>query len=239
MPLVRFWTVLRERPLVLAVTLLLLVAGAWALAGPRTVGLASAVQGMDERVLLAFRTADDLANPIGPDVVEEAMRDLTALGGVAVTSALLLAVAGFLALGGLRRTALYLLLSVASGIILAFLLKAGFDRPRPELVPHGSHVITSSFPSGHSATAAVVYLTLGALLSRALDHHGQRVLVMALAVAITFGVGVSRVYLGVHWPTDVLAGWLVGGGWALVAWNVERALQRRGDLEPPPPSVSD
>jgi len=233
MPLPRFGSVLRERPLLLVAAALLLLAGAWALAGPRTVGLAAAIQGADEAVFLAFRAADDLANPIGPDVVEEAMRDLTALGGVAVTTSLLLAVAGFLWLGGLRRTALYLLLSVASGIVVAFLLKAGFDRPRPDLVPHGSHVITSSFPSGHAATAAVVYLTLGALLSRTVARRGQRVLVMALAVALAFGVGVSRVYLGVHWPTDVLAGWLVGGGWALAAWHVERALQRRGDLEPP------
>lgn len=234
-PLTSLWSALRERPAVLVLALVLLIAGGWALVG--LPGARSAIVAMDEAVLLAFRSADDLADPIGPAVVEEAMRDITALGGVTVTTFLLLVAVGFLALAGRARTAFYLLLVIGSGIITAFLLKSGFDRPRPDLVPHGSHVVTSSFPSGHAATAAVLYLTLGAALSRVLRLPSQRVLAMALAVVLTVAVGVSRVYLGVHYPTDVLAGWLVGGGWAVGAWAVERALQRRGTLEPAPADV--
>lgn len=230
---------LAERPLVLIMALAFLMLGVWAFTGAQSAELRHSIQAMDEAIFLAFRTADDLAEPIGTASVEEAMRDITALGGVTITTLLLLAAVALLAFGGKWRTGLFVLGMIAGGILFTLLLKAGFDRPRPDLVPHGSHVLTASFPSGHSATAAVVYLTLGALLTRALDHAGQRVLVMGLAVLITLGVGVSRVYLGVHWPTDVLAGWLVGGGWALAAWSLERALQRRHALEPPPPDVAD
>jgi undecaprenyl-diphosphatase len=110
-------------------------------------------------------------------------------------------------------------------------LKAAFERPRPDLVPHGSYVSTASFPSGHSMMAAVVYLTLGALLARVEPDRRVKVFILTAAVLLALLVGVSRVYLGVHWPTDVLAGWTVGAGWALLFWLVARALQRRGSVE--------
>ena len=124
------------------------------------------------------------------------------------------------------------LAAVGGGIVLSSLLKAGFERPRPELVPHGSLVYTASFPSGHSMMAAVVYLTLGALLARAQPRRRLKVYLLALAVLVTVAVGISRVYLGVHWPTDVLAGWTIGGAWALLWWAVALGLQRRGRIEP-------
>lgn len=234
-PLTSLWKTLGERPLVLALALVLLGAGVWLLVG--LPGARSAILAMDEAVLLAFRSADDLTDPIGSRSVEEGMRDITALGGVTVTTVLLFVAVGFVALAGRTRTALYLLVAIGSGIITGFLLKSGFDRPRPELVPHGAYVMTSSFPSGHASTAAVLYLTLGAALSRVLHRPSQRVLVMSVAVLLAVAVGVSRVYLGVHYPTDVLAGWFVGGGWAAGTWTLERALQRRGLLEPAPANV--
>jgi undecaprenyl-diphosphatase len=98
-------------------------------------------------------------------------------------------------------------------------------------VPHGAEVYTASFPSGHSMMSAIVYLTLGALVARTQPDHGVKVYIMTIAVALTLMVGVSRVYLGVHWPTDVLAGWSLGGVWALLSWLVMVWLQSRGRLK--------
>jgi undecaprenyl-diphosphatase len=232
------WQILRERPVILAAALALLVIGGVLLVSPFGADIRSVIQSIDEAMLMALRSADP-ADPLGPEFVEEVVRDLTALGGVTITFLLVMTVVAFLVIGGRRRTAVFVVATIVSGLVFSLLLKAGFDRPRPDLVPHGSHVHTASFPSGHAAMAAVVYLTLAAVLTRVLPHRAQRVLAVVLALVVTLAVGFSRVYLGVHWPTDVLAGWLVGGGWAAGAWAVERALQREGDLEAPPATLSD
>ena len=117
--------------------------------------------------------------------------------------------------------------------LLSTLLKSGFDRPRPDIVPHGAEVLTASFPSGHAMLSAIVYLTLAALLSRVQERRRVKVFLVALGVAITLLVGASRVYLGVHWPSDVLAGWAVGAAWAALCWFVALQLQRRGKVEDP------
>ena len=173
----------------------------------------------------------DPAEPLGPPWLAEMARDITALGGVAVLTLLTLLVASFLALRRLWHAVWLLLAAVGSGVLMSTVLKVVFERPRPDLVPHGSYVSTASFPSGHSMMAAVVYLTLGALLARVEPDRRVKVLVLTAAVVLALLVGVSRVYLGVHWPTDVLAGWTVGGGWAVLFWLVARALQRRGSVE--------
>jgi undecaprenyl-diphosphatase len=170
--------------------------------------------------------------------VQEMARDFTALGGVAVLTLMTLAVIGYLLLAGKRNAAIAVLAAVAGGLILSSLLKLGFHRARPDLVPHGSVVYTASFPSGHSMMAAITYLTLGALLARVEATIAMKIYLLTLAVCLTVLVGVSRVYLGVHWPTDVAAGWAVGAAWALLCSLVMRRLQRRGKVEPPSaPSV--
>jgi undecaprenyl-diphosphatase len=116
--------------------------------------------------------------------------------------------------------------------MLSMAVKMGFDRPRPELVPHGSYVYTASFPSGHSMMSAVVYLTLAAMLARVQPQWRLRIYILGVAVLVTLLVGFSRVYLGVHWPSDVLAGWAVGAAWALTCWLATLLLQRRGGIEP-------
>lgn len=199
--------------------------------------LAEAVVGsetrvFDTRIILMLRNPADPSDPLGPAWVEELARDFTALGGVGVLTLLTVAVAGFLWLRKQRHSSWFLVLSVSTGLVLSQVLKSVFDRPRPELVPHGSFVYTASFPSGHSMMAAIVYLTLAALVTRSLDRWALKAYVMFLAISATLMVGVSRVYLGVHWPTDVLAGWILGAAWALLCAIVARWLERRGNLEP-------
>lgn len=163
--------------------------------------------------------------------MEQSARDFTALGGVSVLTLITLVAVAFLGLQGKRRAALFVLLAVIGGLVLSSLLKIGFDRPRPELVPHGTMVNTASFPSGHSMMSAVAYLTLGALLARVQPKRRLKVFLMSVACLLTLVVGVSRVYLGVHWPTDVLAGWAAGAAWASLCWMVAMRLQRRGAVE--------
>jgi undecaprenyl-diphosphatase len=182
---------------------------------------------VDRAILLAMRSPDDVSDPIGPPWLEEVGRDLTALGGNAVGTLFTLAAGGYLWLAGKRATALLLVGAIASGELLSYALKGAFHRPRPDLVTQYSIVYTSSFPSGHSMFAAIAYLTAGALIARAEPRKRVKAFVMALAVLLTFVTGVSRVYLGVHWPSDVLAGWLAGAGWAAVCWAFGGVLQHR------------
>lgn len=186
---------------------------------------------IDERLLLALRAPNDTGDPLGPSWFEELARDITGLGGAGVLALLTLASAGFLALQRKVHLALYLLLAVGSGTALSTVLKMGFDRPRPELVAHGQVVYTSSFPSGHSMLSALAYLTLGALLASGQTNLPMRAYLIALAAFLTILVGASRVYLGVHWPTDVLAGWTAGAAWALLCWAFAERLRRRGAVE--------
>jgi len=185
----------------------------------------------DHAVLLACRDAGNLSDPIGPPWLEIAFRDITSLGGLTWITLVTLATVGYLLIEGKRAGALLMAASVGWGVMLSTLLKPGIDRPRPDLVPHLVAVSTASFPSGHAMLSAVVYLTLGALLSRMEARRGVKVYFLTLAVVMTFLVGVSRIYLGVHWPTDVLAGWCAGSAWAILCWRVALALQRRGEVE--------
>ncbi len=190
--------------------------------------------GMDEAILLLMRNADDHSDPIGPAWGEEMGRDFTALGGVGVLTLIGLGALGYLMLSRRYRTALFTLAAVSGGLLLSTLLKLGFSRPRPELVSHGAEVYTASFPSGHSMMAAVTYLTLAGLLARIQPNLRLKAYLMLVAVIVTLIVGVSRVYLGVHWPTDVLAGWTAGAAWAALCWLLARWLQRRGTVESAP-----
>jgi len=186
---------------------------------------------IDKQILLAFRTAGDVGDPLGGPAVEEAVRDLTAFGSVLLTSTFTLIVVGFQFLDRRPRRAAYILTSVLTGVGVIFALKIGFDRPRPDLVPHAMEALSASFPSGHAATSAVVYLTLAALGADALSRTRLKVFAITIALLITVGVGFSRVYLGVHWPTDVLAGWTMGATWALVSWLLAHEFSQRGWIE--------
>lgn len=187
---------------------------------------------IDRRLLLLFRNSADLADPLGPDWFEEWVRDVTALGGFAVLTLITLGAAAYLMILGKHRAGLAVLIAVVGGVLLSTAIKAGLGRSRPDLVAHGMHVTSPSFPSGHSMMAAVVYLTLAVMLARVRPYWRVRVYILTCAVLVTVLIGISRVYLGVHWPTDVLAGWSIGAGWALFCWLTTLLLQRRGQIEP-------
>lgn len=213
--------------------LALFAGGLWAFIELADEVLEGETHAIDEAILVALRVPGDLSDPIGPGWLEEMMRDFTALGGTGVLTLLTAIVVVFLLVARLPRAALAVALAIGGGILLSTLLKSGFDRPRPDLVPHGSIVYTASFPSGHSMMSATVYLTLSALVSRVLTRRRLRVYLVTMAVLLTLLVGASRVYLGVHWPTDVLAGWTVGALWALGASIVMLRLQLTRTVERP------
>jgi undecaprenyl-diphosphatase len=180
---------------------------------------------LDEALLLRLRNPLDTADPIGPLWFEELVRDLTALGSTGVLTLLVAAVAGFLTLVGQRRKALAVIVWSAAGTLLSHMSKLGFARPRPELVPHAAEVFTPSFPSGHAMLSAVIYLTLGVLVAATQTDRSAKLYVLCFAVLLTLLVGASRVYLGVHWPTDVLAGWALGAAWACLGWVAFRRIE--------------
>lgn len=184
----------------------------------------------DKRMLAALRKADNPAQPIGPAWLELMAFDITALGGPTVLGMTVLAVVGFLMLHGMYRNAAFVFVAAVGAWMLNDLLKEVFARPRPQVVPHLRQVMSLSFPSGHALTSAAVFLTLGALLMRFARTRLVKFYIMFIAMFATLLVGVTRVYLGVHYPTDVLAGWLIGISWALFCWLVERSLEHRAGL---------
>jgi undecaprenyl-diphosphatase len=185
----------------------------------------------DSAVLLSLRNPANVADPLGPAWLELAARDLTSLGGYPVVILTTVCAIGFLLITGKQHAALLVLASIGGGMLLSSGLKTLFERPRPDLVPHVVHVYTMSFPSGHAMLSAATYLTLGALLARVQPKRVVRLYLLGVAILLTLLIGASRVYLGVHWPTDVLAGWCAGAAWAMVCWTVALWLQRRGKIE--------
>lgn len=212
-------------------SLIALGAGIWLFVEIADKVFSGGTTNIDRKILLAFRTPGHLDDPIGSPMVEEAARDLTALGGTTVLALLTAIITGYLILDGKQRMALFVIASVGTGALASSLLKELFHRPRPELVPHLMQAFTTSFPSGHSMMSAMVYLTLGALLARSEERRRVKTYLLLVATLLTLTVGVTRVYLGVHWPTDVLAGWTAGAIWALLCWILARTLQQRHQIE--------
>jgi undecaprenyl-diphosphatase len=185
----------------------------------------------DRALLLAFRNPADPSVAIGPPWLADAARDVTGLGSTIVLGIVLSAVVGYLLLARKRTAAWLMLGAVLGGVAVNNLLKLAFARPRPDIVTPLVQVFTASFPSGHATLSAITYLTLGALLGRTQPALGIRIYFIALAVLLAGLVGLSRVYLGVHYPTDVIAGWCIGAAWAMGCWALMKWLQGRGGIE--------
>jgi undecaprenyl-diphosphatase len=215
----------------LLVAVALVAGGCWAFAK-----LGGAVRGggttaFDTWWLRIFRNPHDLHDALGPAAFEESVRDITALGSTTIVALIVFVALGVLFLERKYHAAVFVIVSVAGGMILSTVLKLGYARPRPIIVPHLVNVNTPSFPSGHSMISAVAYLTLGALFARVHARRAVKAFVLLVAATLVVAIGVSRVYLGVHYPTDVLAGWCAGATWASLCWLAARWLQSRGAVE--------
>lgn len=180
----------------------------------------------DLALLMSLRSPGDPSDPLGPRWLEQLARDLTALGSPAVLTLLVFVACMFLLLSRRWRTFLLVLGATASGALATRLLKLSFDRPRPDLIPHDIYISTASFPSGHAMGSTFVYLTLGALLAQLTPGPRLKLYVLSVAAALAGLIGLSRVYLGVHWPSDVLAGWAAGAFWAMTWWLIARLVKR-------------
>lgn len=192
------------------------------------------IREFDERFFLLFRDDADPSRILGPAWLQETMVELTALGGYPIIILTLMAVVGLLLVTRRYGPALFTFVSVWFGWLISHALKQLYDRPRPDLVEHLDTVHTASFPSGHAMMSTVIYLTLAALVVRFFDDMRIRVYVICVAVFIAALVGLSRIYLGVHWPSDVIAGWALGAAWASFLWLVVTLLHtigRRRDLK--------
>ena len=170
----------------------------------------------DRYILVGLRSSADPAIPLGPHWLTEAMTDVTAFGSTAGLLLVTGAVVFYLLVAGRARTAAFVLAATAGGAAAGKLLKLAYGRPRPDLVPHLVDVTSTSFPSGHAVDSAIVYLTLAALVARTVTAPAERLYLLGAAIVLTVLIGCSRVYLGVHWPSDVVAGWAFGAAWALL-----------------------
>jgi undecaprenyl-diphosphatase len=183
--------------------------------------------GLDRAIILAMRVPGHPEQPLGPHWLPSAVRDVTALGSTTVLTLVVLVTASFLALRRRFRSALFVLAATALGALAVTLVKALIARSRPDLIERLMEEASHSFPSGHAANGAIVYLTLATLIFPVVRGWRMRGFVLAVAMLLVGLIGISRVYLGVHWPSDVLAGWAFGSCWALLWWGIELRLFRK------------
>jgi undecaprenyl-diphosphatase len=187
----------------------------------------------DREIMLGLRNSSDPSIPIGPTWLPEAARDVTGLGSMVVLVIITIAAVGYLFLAGKSALAWLMLIAVVGGTAISDLLKLAFGRVRPDVVAPVARVFTTSFPSAHATMSAITYLIIGAILARSQFSSTISLYFMSLAVFLTVLIGVSRIYLGVHYPTDVLAGWCIGAAWALGCWAVSARFRRVGQFVPP------
>jgi undecaprenyl-diphosphatase len=157
--------------------------------------------------------------------VKAFMVEVTSLGTGLVVLVLVVVTGLFLWLNKHKHSAILLAIATAGGLVLNNLMKMGFDRERPKIFDWGVHAMSSSFPSGHAMSAAVVYSTVAYLAARLQRDHLTRVLTMSIAMVVIVMICASRVYLGVHYPSDVLAGAVIGLAWAAFCMATLEATQ--------------
>jgi len=220
----KLWTFLKRFEARVLIGLMLAAGALWAFLEIGGEIAEGETQAIDRRLILLLREPGDLNDPIGSRNIEEAVRDVTALGGT--TLVVVVTVVAVLAFAFHKRRTHAL---VMGGAVLAAwassqATKALYGRPRPDLVPHEAYVYSGSFPSGHSTMSTAAFLTLAMLVASLEPRRRTKALAYGLAGLVVVGVGFSRVYLGVHWPTDVLAGWCLGAAWALAGWLALRAM---------------
>ncbi|WP_108397959.1 phosphatase PAP2 family protein [Devosia submarina] len=189
-------------------------------------------EAFDNSILMLFRDPNNVDQVVGPDWVHEMVRDITALGSFSLLGLAVVGVCAYLVMVRLKSAALLLIVSVIGGTLLSTFLKMGYNRPRPDLTAM-SQQFTASFPSGHAMLSAVTFLTIGAVLARLAPYRNLKIFAIAGAVFLTLIVGFSRLYMGVHYPSDILAGWCLGAAWAMLCSAIAFKLQRTGAVETP------
>ncbi|MDP2117361.1 MAG: phosphatase PAP2 family protein [Brevundimonas sp.] len=182
-------------------------------------------QAFDQAVLTWMQPV--AGDPRGPWWLEEAAADLTSLGGISVLGLFAVVAIAFLLIQRKRLSALLLVLGLAGGVVLSEGLKALFQRERPPGDYQAVETLNASFPSGHALLATVFYLTLGVMLTRAFPRAHLKAFVLGAAMTVALLIGLTRVYLGAHWASDVFAGWCVGAAWAMALWLAAYVVQRR------------
>lgn len=193
-------------------------------------------QAFDQAVLAALRPhADAPGAPWGPWWLHEAAADLTALGGIAVLGLFAVVAMIFLVMQRKRLSATLLAVGLVGGVGLSEGLKSVFQRARPPAEYQAVETLNASFPSGHALMATVFYLTLAVMLTRASPRRRVKAYVLGVGVTLALLVGLTRIYLGAHWASDVFAGWSVGAAWAMVLWLIAHAAERYQRLHAPGP----
>ena len=171
----------------------------------------------DRSLLLALRSPAPAHLPLGSRWAQESARDVTALGGFTVLTLVTVIAATLLAIRRRWKAAVVLVAAAIGAQVTAEVIKHYVNRPRPLLVPHLDLVYSTSFPSGHAVMSPTVYFTLAALVSATATRSATRSVVFGAATLMIAAIGVSRVYMGVHWPSDILGGWMIGSAFALAA----------------------
>lgn len=225
--------------LVLALALGLALAGIWLFAWLAGDVIQGTTRALDERVLIWM---DAHATPVRDRIALQ----ITSVGNGAVVVTITLFISLFLWVLRYRLAAMLLVIAIAGADLANRVLKAVFERPRPELfVPETpfARPLSASFPSGHATAAMALYLMLAFLLSRLGGRGWFRVVVIVLASTLVIAIGVSRMYLGVHYPSDVIGGYLIGFIWVtfcILGFEAVEAGRGRGiredrNLPHPPP----
>ncbi|MBR0552628.1 phosphatase PAP2 family protein [Sphingomonadaceae bacterium LXI357] len=207
--------------LISAAVSLILILG-WAIGGGRPYSF-------DRAILLGLRVPGHPGEAIGPPGFVHTMTDITTLGGGTVLTLAVAVTVGMLLVSRKWLTASLVFAATFSGSLLVSLFKGYIARARPEVVPHLVEVKTLSFPSGHAANSAIIYLTIATLLTQIVENNARRTYLFAVAIVLVTAIGISRMYLGVHWPSDVIAGWSFGTLWALAWWQVGKWTRRWQD----------
>ncbi|HEY0034557.1 MAG TPA: phosphatase PAP2 family protein [Devosia sp.] len=195
-------------------------------------------EAFDKSILMLFRDPNNVDQIIGPQWVHEMVRDITSLGSFSLLSLAVVGVCAYLVMVRLRSAALLLVVSVLTGTLLSTFLKMGYNRPRPDLTAMSTQ-FTASFPSGHAMLSAVTFLTIGAVLARLAPTRRLKIFAIGTAIFLTVLVGSSRLYMGVHYPSDVLAGWCLGAAWAVLCSTIAFKLQKSGAVEEPAAQVTE
>lgn len=206
---------IKAREITVLLSLLAIVLSLWGFLELTDEVLEGEVLGYDEWIMNALHHN---GNPAGPAWLPEVMRDITSLGSTAVLVTVIASVSGFLALQKKHRSALLIIITSGTGVLVVITLKSFLARERPDIIPHMVEVTSLSYPSGHAMMSAVVYLTLASMIALIQDYRRTKIYSIGMALLFTFLIGCSRIYLGVHYPSDVLAGWSMGLAWASLCW---------------------